>query len=253
MGAALPVVALGTGKTAKALALGNAHSCAILNDDTVKCWGENSDGQLGLGDVVTRGDGANEMGDALPAVSLGVGKTAKALTARGSHTCALLSDDTVKCWGGNGQGGLGLGDTMKRGDAANEMGDALASVDLGLGLVGKGVFGGLNFTCAVLKTDRVKCWGRNAVGQLGQGDTTNRGDGVGPMGNGLPAISLGEGRTVKSLAVGINHACALLNNNAVKCWGGALAGQLGLGDEQSRGDGIGEMGDALPAVLVFGM
>ena len=70
-------VDLGTGKTAKQLAAGEAHTCAILDDDTVKCWGRGSSGVLGYGDTNNRGDAASEMGDNLPVVDLGTGKTAK--------------------------------------------------------------------------------------------------------------------------------------------------------------------------------
>ena len=73
MGNNLAVVDLGTGKTTKQLALGGYHTCAILNDDSVKCWGEGSNGQLGYGDGNARGDGPNEMGDNLPVVNLGTG------------------------------------------------------------------------------------------------------------------------------------------------------------------------------------
>ncbi len=59
------------------------------------------------------------------------GRTAKQLTAHYSHTCALLDDNSIKCWGGNTAGDLGLGDTAHRGDNANEMGDSLPTVDLG--------------------------------------------------------------------------------------------------------------------------
>lgn len=77
---------------------------------------------LGLGDTSPRGDGPNEMGDNLPAVSLGAGKTAVAIAAGSDYTCALLNDGSVKCWGANAWGELGLGDTSKRGDGPNEMG-----------------------------------------------------------------------------------------------------------------------------------
>ncbi|MSP26489.1 MAG: hypothetical protein EXR75_15340 [Myxococcales bacterium] len=70
------------------------------------------------------------MGDALPAVSLGAGKSATAIALGTSHSCALLADATVKCWGNNEKGGLGLGDTFPRGDNANEMGDFLGVVPL---------------------------------------------------------------------------------------------------------------------------
>ena len=59
------------GRTAKSLSLGGRHTCAILDNDTVKCWGRNNEGQLGLDDTNHRGDGPNEMGNSLTAVDLG--------------------------------------------------------------------------------------------------------------------------------------------------------------------------------------
>ncbi len=113
------------------IAPGYDHTCAILDDNSVKCWGSNASGELGLGDRNQRGNNANEMGDKLPKVDLGTGRTAKALLARSADTCAILDDNSVKCWGSNYQGQLGLGDTNDRGDEANEMGDKLPKVDLG--------------------------------------------------------------------------------------------------------------------------
>lgn len=74
----------------------------LLNDGSVKCWGLNGHGQLGLGEELpVRGDDPADMGHNLPAVNLGSGKTATALAAGGWHTCALLNDGSVKCWGQN--------------------------------------------------------------------------------------------------------------------------------------------------------
>jgi alpha-tubulin suppressor-like RCC1 family protein len=98
MGDNLPAVDLGAGKTASAIAAGYFHTCALLNDGSVKCWGHNVDGQLGLGDSSDRGDGPNEMGDNLPAVNLGAGKMVSAMAAGSLFTCALLNDSRVKCW-----------------------------------------------------------------------------------------------------------------------------------------------------------
>ena len=150
LGACEPIRAL-------ALAAGYDHTCALLNAGTVKCWGGNSFGQLGLGDAADRGDAANELGDNLPAVALGAGKTAKAIAAGYQHTCALLSDDTVKCWGRNTNGQLGLGNTTGRGDQANEMGDSLPAVALGAGKTAKAIAAGGDQTCALLSDDTVKC------------------------------------------------------------------------------------------------
>ncbi|MBI3976769.1 MAG: hypothetical protein HY331_01160 [Chloroflexi bacterium] len=104
--------------TASAIAPGYGHTCALLDTGQVKCWGYNGSGQLGLGDTSHRGDGAGEMGDSLPAASLGVGRTASAIAGGGERTCALLDTGQVKCWGLNNLGQLGLGDTNYRGDGA---------------------------------------------------------------------------------------------------------------------------------------
>ncbi|MCP3063673.1 Ig-like domain-containing protein [Myxococcus sp. K38C18041901] len=248
MGDALPRVDLGTGRTAKTLVSGLKHLCAILDDGAVKCWGDNWDGRLGLGDTQPRGDGPGEMGNALPAVNLGTGRTAKALAAGGRHTCALLDDDSVKCWGENAWGQLGLGDKVVRGDGPGEMGDALPRVNLGTGRTAKAIAAREHSTCALLDDGSIKCWGGNPYGALGLGDKVHRGDDAGEMGDGLPRVDLGTGRTAKTLTVGSIYACALLDDGSVKCWGGGYAGQLGLGDWNNRGGEPGEMGDALPRV-----
>ncbi len=248
MGDNLPVVSLGAGRTATAISAGYSHTCALLDNATVKCWGNNARGELGLGDTASRGDGANEMGDNLPVVSLGAGRTATAISAGGYHTCARLDNATVKCWGQNILGGLGLGDQTTRGDGANEMGDNLPAVSLGAGRTATAISAGSVHSCALLDNATVKCWGFNDHGQLGLGDTANRGDGPLEMGGYLPAVSLGAGRTATAIAAGDYHTCALLDNARVKCWGYNFYGQSGLGDQTQRGDGPNEMGDNLPAV-----
>src|SRR6266513_1602291 len=81
------------------LAVGGYHTCARLHTGLVKCWGDNFFGQLGLADTNSRGDGANEMGDQLPAVALGSGRTAVQLAVGDAYTCALLDNSEIKCWG----------------------------------------------------------------------------------------------------------------------------------------------------------
>lgn len=253
MGANLPFINLGTGRTAKLLADAtrpNGHMCAILDDNSVKCWGENNLGQLGLGNTVARGDQANEMGDNLPAVDLGAGRTAKALAIGFRHSCAILDDNSVKCWGDNGFGQLGQGNTAARGDGANEMGANLPAIDLGAGRTAKAIGAGTYHTCAILDDNTIKCWGYNNEGQLGYGDQTYRGDGPNEMGAALAAVNLGAGLTAKSLSVGGYHTCAILSNDALKCWGYNGEGALGLGNNANRGDQANEMGDNLPAVNV---
>ena len=302
MGAELAPIALGTGRTATQVAAGENHSCALLDNGTVKCWGDNYLGQLRGRSSEPVGDAPNEMGNSLPTVSLGAGRTATALAAGGDNTCAILDDGTlrcwgsglsgqlgqssanglidlgtgrtavavavggigvpasgshvcaildtgdVKCWGHNGTGGLGLGDTADRGDDAGEMGDNLPTVDLGTGRTATAIAAGVRHTCALLDDGQVRCWGANAQGQLGLGDTVSRGDGPGEMGDALPTVDLGAGRTATSVSAGDHHSCARLDDASVRCWGYSSRGQLGLGDTTARGGSPGEMGDALPAV-----
>ncbi|MBL8777474.1 MAG: hypothetical protein JNK12_16145 [Acidimicrobiales bacterium] len=248
MGPSLASVDLGAGRSAVALSAGSQHSCAVLDNGQVKCWGYNDYGQLGLGDTAERGDQPGEMGDALPPVDLGAGRTATAVSAGDSYTCAVLDNAQLRCWGSNTSGRLGLGDTANRGDDPGEMGDALPPVDLGAGRTATAVSAGDSSACAVLDDGRLKCWGSNGSGALGLGDTANRGDGPGEMGDDLPAVDLGTGRTATAVALGLHHTCALLDDGRIKCWGENSHGRLGLGDTADRGDGPGEMGDDLPAV-----
>jgi len=251
MGDNLPYVDLGTGKTATAISTLDNTTCAVLNDGSVKCWGKNANGQLGLGDTVNRGDDASEMGDNLPAVSLGTGKTAVAVSVGGGRVCAVLNDATVKCWGSNLFGTLGLGDMDDRGDNAGEMGDSLPTVNLGTGKTATAIATGFAHSCALLNDSSIKCWGFNSSGQLGLGDTANRGSASTEMGDNLPAVALGTGKTAMAMSTRGWNTCALLNDGAVKCWGQNDLGQLGQGDMLNRGDEAGEMGDMLPNVSIF--
>ena len=168
MGDNLPYTDLGTNLTAKAIAAGQGgHTCAILSNDKVKCWGDNGSGQLGQGDTDNQGDEAGEMGDNLAYPDLGTNLNAKAIATRKyEHTCAILSNDKVKCWGGNRKGQLGQEDTRTQGDNANEMGDHLLYTDLGTNLTAKAITTSNQHNCVILSNDKIKCWGTNDSGQL---------------------------------------------------------------------------------------
>lgn len=127
MGDALP--ALLFGGPATSIAAGAHHSCALLQTGAVKCWGLNDTGQLGQGNVNNVGDAAGELA-LLPPIALGAGRSAVAIDV-GSHSCALLDNGGVKCWGVNGHGELGQGDTLPRGAVPGTLGDALEEIDLG--------------------------------------------------------------------------------------------------------------------------
>ncbi|WP_050430644.1 RCC1 domain-containing protein [Chondromyces crocatus] len=250
MGGRLPLVDLGITGEVVAVAAGAAHTCALLREGTVKCWGSNRHGQLGLGDTASRGDEPGEMGDRLPVVDLGRGKKAIAIAAGIAHTCALLSEGTVKCWGDNRHGQLGLGDVEERGDEAGEMGDELPEVSLGAGATVLSVVTGGEHTCALLQGGAVKCWGKNDYNQLGFDTFYNRGDQVAEMGGYLPRVNLGTGQVAVALAAGNDHTCAQLREGTLKCWGTNSSGQLGFGGYSGIGSREETMGDILPLVEV---
>lgn len=139
------------------IATGRLHSCALLEDHRMKCWGENGGGELGLGDMRSRGLDPSEMGDALPFVDLGTGRTAKAIAAGQYTTCALLDDDSVKCWG---MPLLRPAPDGRIGDYPGEMGDNLAPVPLGDGHTAKAVaISAFEFGCIVREDDSLRCTG----------------------------------------------------------------------------------------------
>ena len=171
-----------------------------LYNGSIKCWGYAKEGQLGSGATTNIGDAGGEMGYALPAVDLRTGRTADKLSVRGFYS--RLDDRSTKCWGQGNYGELGIGTTQNMGDQPEEMGDFLPAVDFGTGRTAVEVVVGGGHSCAILDDDSTKCWGYNAWGQLGLGDTANKGDDSNEMGDNLPAVDLGTGRKAVELALG---------------------------------------------------
>ena len=248
MGDNLPTVDLGDGRTAKAISAGGQHTCVILDNDKVKCWGLGTNGGLGQDKAENLGDGVDEndrkvdeMGNNLPAIDLGDGgRTAKAISAGWWHTCAILDDDTVKCWGTGYDGQLGQGKSTNIGDEEGEMGNDLPAIDLGTGRKAKAISAGGKHTCAILDDDTMKCWGIGTRGRLGYDNGVWLGDGPDEMGDDLPAVNLG-GRKAKAISAGWEHTCALLDDDTVKCWGIGINGRLGQGSGSDLGDKSGSM------------
>ncbi|HEX7603184.1 MAG TPA: hypothetical protein VF316_16315, partial [Polyangiaceae bacterium] len=130
------------------VAAGAGHTCAVLQDGSVKCWGANGHGELGAG---------SSSGPDLRTPSLG-GKSAKAVAAGDDHSCALATDGTVLCWGRgqNGQTGNAL-----RIDSPTPA--AVAGVTNAASVIAHD-----DTTCAILQDGTAVCWGNNATGQLGE-------------------------------------------------------------------------------------
>lgn len=221
---------------------GYYHICALISDGTVKCWGKNSDGQLGDGTIIDR----------ISPVSVSGLTNVTQLAINSYHGCARISDGTIKCWGKNSNGQLGDGTAVQRNTPVSVLGISNAiKVSTGYSgscailsdqtvkcwgvAVGDGtstqqnspvVVAGLSnvvdisvngLSCAVISDGTIKCWGYNFYGGIGDGTTTNRFS---------PTIVSGISNAVK-VGVGGSHVCAVLSDGTAKCWGYNGSGQLG--------------------------
>ena len=164
---------LGTGRTAVAVSSGDEHTCVILDNGDLKCWGSDNLGQLGDG-----GSNTNTNAPSSTAIDLGTGRTAVAVSGE-DHTCAILDNGEAKCWGYDNYGQLGDG-----GSNTNTNAPSSTAIDLGTGRTAVAVSGGEDHICAILDNGDVKCWGNDAYGQLGDGGSnTNQGSPVAVSGS----------------------------------------------------------------------
>lgn len=161
-------VPLPNGQPALSIAAGAFHSCAVLSDGTVTCWGQNDAGQIGVPK-----DPSQPHVSPGTSIDLGTGRSALQVTAGTSHTCARLDDFSVKCWGFDSDGELGIGANDNRGDNES-LGDALPRVSLD-GTPASDLAAGAHHTCAIVASS-VRCWGFGDSGRLGVGDSLNQGD-----------------------------------------------------------------------------
>ncbi|MCA9697892.1 MAG: hypothetical protein KC431_10245, partial [Myxococcales bacterium] len=226
----LPV---GLPNAAAQLALGLNHSCVLLVDGDVMCWGDSSVGQLGYGNTDNIGD--NESASTPGQVV--IGGEADFIHAGTNHTCAILSDETARCWGAGSTGQLGLGNTENVGD--DEFPFNVNTLTINADILD--IQAGSGHTCALVGAGSVRCWGRNDFGQLGYGNMT---DLAIPL-----TVDLSLGGTVTQLAVGAHHNCALFDDNSVRCWGYNNTGQLGYGSTDNIGDN--ETPGSVPVVPIL--
>ncbi|MEO8675716.1 MAG: right-handed parallel beta-helix repeat-containing protein [Casimicrobiaceae bacterium] len=200
-----PIAVNGMTSGVTSVVAGYLHSCAIVTGGAVKCWGNNSTGQLGDGTLVQR----------LTATAvMNISSGATALALGGGHTCALVAGG-VKCWGQNTNGQLGDNSTTQR----------LAPVSVsGLSSGVIAIAAGLLHTCAVLNTGAVRCWGLNTNGQIGDNSQTQRL---------IPVAVSGLTTGGTAVSAGNSHTCALIGGG-VKCWGLNTNGQLGDNSQSMR-------------------
>jgi alpha-tubulin suppressor-like RCC1 family protein len=189
---------------ARALSAGSAFACALLEGGSLWCWGRNSEGQLGRGALSPREGPARVALDGVTAIVAGA-----------RHACATAGGATW-CWGDRAAGQLGDGVT----------GAAMATPARVDAWRANPLAAGAGFTCA-LQGAAVSCAGANDAGQLGDGTTVSRALPDRPVA-GFVRTSL------TAVAAGARHACAIVVDESVWCWGDGADGQLGDGALAAR-------------------
>ena len=181
------------------ISAGNGFTCSLISDGTLNCWGNNSSGQLG--------DATNNSRNSPGAAVSGINNAIQ-LSAGESHACAVLSDGSVQCWGDNSYAQLGDGTNSPASVSSPITVAGVSNVSL--------VSAGLHHSCAVLADGSVQCWGTGILG-----------DGNGPRPSAPVSVSLNSIAT--DITVGRDHSCALLDTGKIECWGENTYGQLGDG------------------------
>lgn len=216
-------------KGAKDIALGGGTQYAVIADGSVMAWGGNAFNSIGNGDT-SRGDkGLTKV----PGV-----EKAKALAAGQNHACALLEDGSVMCWGyvtpkqapkkiAGLSGVVAIGSGSGNSDTCAVMADKKVQCwgesqepREESGLTDVSMMRSRNHKCVMTNAGGVQCWGYNDRGQVGTGEIK------GSNGKKDPVVDLGKAVHVD---VGMNFACAALEDGNVKCWGWNNRGQLGDG------------------------
>ncbi|KAJ1465610.1 regulator of chromosome condensation 1/beta-lactamase-inhibitor protein II, partial [Baffinella frigidus] len=210
------------------------HTCALFTDvGKIKCWGANTDGQLGRGDY--GGSFAlesSDMGSGLPYVDFGLNPEVVSFSTARSHTCVVFAHGKVKCFGKNDVGQLGMGDKVNRIDVNwLKMDDSTGFVDVGTNLLVTSVYTTEYSTFVMLDNGQVKSWGLNRYSDLGYGSYVHIGERNSQMGDYLPAVDFGPDRyAVRLFPVGQAAMCALLNTAELKCWGQNQHNVVGMAD-----------------------
>jgi len=203
-----------------------SDTCITTINDNLRCWGHNFDKRLGY-NITSQYIGDNEDIDTLS--DLPANFKIKKLSSTLYHSCALTPDGKVYCWGDLSSGEGGLGTQVYTKTISNAEPAKLGTT------TAKDISVGSKFSCALMTNGDVRCMGQNNFGQLGLGNTQKIGDNeqpgsVSPVALGAKAIQITTGQS---------HACALLENGNVKCWGANFSGELGYGHTNNIGDNEG--------------
>lgn len=199
----VPVPVPSLGSNVASIAVGYNHSCAVTRAGAAYCWGFNMYGQLGNGSTSTTGI-------LNPGVVIGLSSGVSSIATGGEHTCAKMTDATLRCWGNNSTGAVGDGSWTTRTSPVNVSGFSAAVTS---------VAAGRYHTCATDASGKAYCWGNGGPGSLGNGSTQHRR---------TPTLVSGITTGATAIDGGINHSCAIVNA-AAQCWGYNNYGQVGDG------------------------
>ncbi|WP_394824431.1 hypothetical protein [Pendulispora albinea] len=229
-----------SGLVATSLSVGSFHNCAISKDGQVLCWGWNDYRQLGVGDRDIR---------STPTIVNGL-PNPEEVRAGHFHTCARLQRAGLRCWGWNSHGQIGdgsEGESVFR-DTPVEVKAVRGATNMILGV---------HHTCALVGKGELMCWGQGTGGPNQPGKIRNSSlpfqvqglsdigkvaagfqTCVAPKSGGAQCWNVGAGPLtpvggvqgpIADIVVGEGHACALLSDGSVRCWGRGARGQLGDG------------------------
>ena len=203
---ATPVQVSGLTSAVTTITAGTNHTCAVRNATDIRCWGNDSRGQLG--------DGGGYL-QTTPVVATEVANAASVSTLNYA-TCIVTTSGAAQCWGRNNYGQLGNNSTT----------NTITPVSVtGLSQDVAAVTSGDDFACALTTTGGVQCWGRNNYGQLGNDSTTD---------SSVPVPVSGLSSGVSAISAVSSHVCALTTEGTVKCWGRNGYGQLGDASTTNR-------------------
>ena len=206
---------LGVGRTAVNISLGYQFACVLLDNSLVSCWGDGNYGQMGNGNTAANNPTPT------PTNSFGANRTVVSIASGYDHTCVILDNGSVSCWGSNSYGALGrgsLGGWSSSPELTNSLGPNRTAVYIS---------SGYQSTCVVLDNGEAKCWGYNQYGQLGDGTNLDQ--------SSPTTVLISLELNVSSIVSQGSHTCAVFENGHATCWGqGSSYGLFGDGTYSNR-------------------
>ncbi len=196
-----PIDVVGLTSGIESLSVHLYHGCAVTTGGALYCWGDNAQGQLGIG---------NRVDSLTPVLVTGMGSGVESVSTGRYQTCAVMMSGALYCWGDNARGQIGDGTTTDRLSPVLITASGIESVS-----------SGYRHTCSVTTLGELNCWGENLAGEVGDGTLTRRTS---------PVVVSGMSSGVTSVSAGFRYTCASMDDGGMFCWGDSgTYGRLGDG------------------------